>query len=334
MPTIRDVAKHAGVAPITVSRVINNADYVSEEVRERVLKAITELNYVPNSLGPSLRSKRTQILALLLSDITNPFWTTVARGVEDACSANGYYVVLCNTDESQAKQDQYVSVMLRKQVDGFLLVPAQNSMETLLKIRQQEIPVVVLDRTVSDREVDIVRCDSGEGAYQVTSHLIQQGHRDIAILSGPPEISTALDRVEGYRRAMVDAGLPVNKENIFWGTFGQQAGYEDTIRLLRRVPRTTALVAGNNFIAIGAMHALGEANVRVPDNMALVSFDEFPPGLTVEPFFTSVVQPAYQMGHLATELLLSRLSGAPPAAYQEIVLPVEMVIRRSSVRRE
>ena len=119
MPTIRDVAKHAGVAPITVSRVINNAGYVSQEIRERVQQSIAELNYVPNALGPSLRSKKTQILALILSDITNPFWTTVARGVEDACSANGYYVVLCNTDESQSKHDQYISVMLRKQVDGF-----------------------------------------------------------------------------------------------------------------------------------------------------------------------------------------------------------------------
>ena len=333
MPTIRDVAKHAGVAPITVSRVINNANYVSQEIRERVQKSIAELNYVPNALGPSLRSKKTQILALILSDITNPFWTTVARGVEDACSANGYYVVLCNTDEAESKQAQYVSVMLRKQVDGFLLVPVQHSTEMIRKIQQQEIPVIVLDRTVSGVDVDIVRCDSGKGAYQVTNHLLEQGHRNIAILSGPPEISTAVDRVEGYRRAMADAGVTVNEANIIWGNYGHDAGYEDTKRILQMVPRPTALVAGNNFIAIGAMHALGEGNIHVPQDMALVSFDEFPLGLMVEPFFTSVIQPAYQMGYQATELLLSRISGNAAQPYQEIVLPVEVVIRRSSLQR-
>src|SRR5215468_11126931 len=127
MATIRDVARHAGVAPITVSRVVNNSGYVSKEIRERVEKSISELHYIPNALGPSLRSKKTHILALILSDVTNPFWTTVARGVEDACNQQGYYVVLCNSDESQIKQDQYVSVMLRKRVDGFLLVPAQST---------------------------------------------------------------------------------------------------------------------------------------------------------------------------------------------------------------
>ncbi len=333
MPTIRDVAKHAGVAPITVSRVINNADYVSQEIRERVQRSIAELNYVPNALGPSLRSKRTQILALILSDITNPFWTTVTRGVEDACSANGYYVILCNTDESQIKLDQYVSVMLRKQVDGFLLVPVQRSTDMIRKIQLQEIPVIVLDRTVTGVEVDIVRCDSGEGAYQVTGHLLKQGHQNIAILSGPPEISTAVDRVEGYRRAMAEAGMAANEDNIFWGNFEHETGYEGTKRLLRMMPRPTALVAGNNFIAIGAMRALVEANVRVPQDMALVSFDDFPPGLTVEPFFTGVVQPAYQMGYKATELLLSRIAGKAPDTYQEIVLPTEVVIHRSSIQR-
>ncbi len=330
MATIREVARHAGVAPITVSRVVNKSGYVSKDIRERVERSIAALDYIPNALGPSLRSKKTHIFALILSDITNPFWTTVARGVEDACNAHGYYVVLCNTDESQTKQDQYVSVMLRKQVDGFLLVPAQDTNETIRAIQKQDIPIVVLDRTVSDVEVDIVRCDSEEGAYQLTRHLLQQGHRDIAVVSGPKEISTARDRVAGYRRAMEESGLPVDERNIHWGTFGHNAGYDATKEILTTTPRPTALLAGNNFIAIGAMHALTEAEVRVPQDMALVSFDEFPPGLTIEPFFTSVVQPAYQMGYRATELLLSRVQGQTSEPFQEIILPVEIVLRRSS----
>lgn len=132
---------------------------------------------------------------------------------------------------------------------------------------------------------------------------------------------------------MGDAGVTVNDDNIFWGNFGHETGYENTKRILQMTPRPTALVAGNNFIAIGIMHALSESNIHVPQDMALVSFDEFPPGLTIEPFFTSVVQPAYQMGYQAAELLLSRISGSTSNAYQEIVLPIEIVVRRSSLQR-
>src|SRR5229473_3130510 len=148
MPTIRDVAKRAGVAPITVSRVINNSGYVSQDVRQRVEQAIADLNYIPNALGPSLRSKRTQTLALVLSDITNPFWTTVARGVEDAANKRGYHVIIGNTDESPEKQEEYLLFLLKKQVDGFLLVPASSSSSRLLHKRR--VPLVVLDRRIEN----------------------------------------------------------------------------------------------------------------------------------------------------------------------------------------
>jgi LacI family transcriptional regulator len=148
MPTIKDVAKHAGVAPITASRVINNAGYVSENTRRRVEIAIAELGYIPNRVARSLRSKQTNLLALVLTDITNPFWTTVARGVEDAASEGGFSVILCNTDESDAKQDAYVRNLLQRQVDGFLLVPSKSSVGTLTLIYKQGVPVVVLDRKV------------------------------------------------------------------------------------------------------------------------------------------------------------------------------------------
>ena len=149
MPTIKDVAKYAGVAPITASRVINNAGYVSESTRKRVETAIAELGYIPNRVARSLRSKQTHTLALVLTDITNPFWTTVARGVEDAASGDGFSVILCNTDESDSKQDAYVRVLLQRQVDGFLLVPSESSGHALALIQKQDVPVVVLDRKVS-----------------------------------------------------------------------------------------------------------------------------------------------------------------------------------------
>lgn len=330
MPTIREVAKHAGVAPITVSRVINKSGYVSQEVRERVETAIADLHYIPNAIGTSLRSSQTHILALILSDITNPFWTTLARGVEDVANESGYYVVLCNTDESQAKLDQYVTVMLKKRVDGFLLVPAEDTPHTIQTILRQGIPLVVLDRQVPGQAIDIVRGDSEGGAYQLTRHLLEQGHRHIAIIAGQRHVTTSIDRVAGYRRAMLEAGLKVKESQIYWGKFDQSHGYNAAQQVLKSSPRPTALVTGNNFIAVGVMHALRGAGIQVPQGMAVVTFDDFPTNLIIDPFLTSAAQPAYEMGYRATRLLLSRVTAQDPAPCQEIVFPVEIIIRDSS----
>jgi len=329
MPTIRDVAERAGVAPITVSRVINNSGYVSEETRARVEAAIAELQYVPNSLARSLRFKRTDTLALVLTDITNPFWTTVARGVEDAASSQGFNVILCNTDESEEKQEEYLNVLLQKRVDGFLLVPARSTPEPIWQIQSQGVPVVVLDRRIPDVQVDIVRGDSEGGAYELTRLLISMGHRRIAMLAGPKEVSTAADRVAGYRRALREAGLPEDLELAYYGEYTQEGGYHLAQRALAATPPPTALFAANNFIAIGALRALREAGLRVPDDVSLVSFDEIPPAFAIDPFLTVVCQPAYEMGQEATKLLLSRLSEEESGEPREIVLPVKVIVRKS-----
>jgi LacI family transcriptional regulator len=202
MATIHDVAKMAGVAPITVSRVINQSGYFSSETQQRVEEAISQLGYVPNTLARSLRSKRTNTLALILTDITNPFFTTLARGVEDAASDAGFTVVFCNSDESESKEQKYLNVLLQKQVDGFLVVPACSKIDSIERIQRQGVPVVVLDRRIPEANIDIVRCDSEDGAYQLTKLLISLGHRQIAALNGPREVSTSADRAAGYLRAM------------------------------------------------------------------------------------------------------------------------------------
>ncbi len=327
MPTIHDVAKRAGVAPITVSRVINNSGYVSKETRECVEAAIAELGYVPNMLARSLRSKRTHTLALVLTDITNPFWTTVARGVEDAANDGGFNVILCNTDESETEQAKYLTVLLQKQVDGILLVPARSTAEPVELIQKQGVPVVVLDRRVPHAQVDVVRGDSERGAYRLIGLLLTLGHRRIAMLAGPQTVSTAVDRVAGYRRALAEAGLDADVELIYYGEYTQAGGYEMTQQVLTTTPWPTALFAANNFIAIGALRALRDAGLRVPEDMALVCFDDLP---AIDPSLTVAAQPAYEMGQRATELLLARLSGQAPKEYQEIVLPTEMIVRSSS----
>ncbi len=328
MPTIKDVARRAGVAPITASRVINNSGYVSAETRRRVEAAIEELGYVPNRVARSLRSKRTQTLALVLTDITNPFWTTVARGVEDAARMGGFSVILGNTDESEPREYEYVQVLLQKQVDGFLLVPTRHGARSVALIQRQKVPLVVLDRTV-EANVDTVRSDSIGGARALTHHLISLGHRRIAMLTGPREVSTAVDRALGYRQALEEAGIPVEGDLIRFGPYTQQAGYAMTLSILSLSPRPTAIFAGNNFIAVGALRALREAGLQVPEDVSLVAYDDLPPNFLVEPFLTVAAQRAYEMGQVATQLLLTRLAEQEPGQPQEIVLPTELIIRRS-----
>jgi LacI family transcriptional regulator len=330
MPTIRDVAKRAGVATMTVSRVINNSGYVSDATRAKVESAIAELGYVPNMLGPSLRFNQTNTLALVLTDITNPFWTTLARGVEDAAQEKGYSVILCNTDESIQKQDQYLTMLLKRRIDGILFVPADNRPEPVQLIQKHKIGVVMLDRTVTNVDVDIVRGDSFGGAYQLAKHLVELGHEHIAILSGPKNISTSVERVAGFRQAMEEVGLDHNLKNIYWGSFSRSLGCETAEQALKTVPRPTAFLAVNNFIANGAIQTFSQAGLRVPEDVSLVSFDDIPAIINPVPFLTVAIQPAYEMGHQATQLLLARLAKEGPEDRQEIILPTKIFIRKSS----
>ena len=330
MPTIHDVAKRAGVGSITVSRVINNNGYISLETRERVTKAIEELGYIPNTLARSLRSRRTNTLALIVTDITNPFFTTLARGVEDTANEADYTVIFCNTDESPVKEEKYLNVLLQKQVDGFLLVPTLSQPNAIRHIQKHGTPVVVLDRRVPGVEVDIVRCDSVDGAYQLTQYLLSLGHRQIAVMSGAVGVSTADDRVAGYQKALAEAKIDIGIRYIFRGDFSQESGYEMTLQAINLPLRPTALIATNNFITIGAMKALQEVEMEVPEDISLVGFDDLPPTMVIFPFFTVASQPAYEMGCKATELLLKRLANQQAGSFQEIILPTKLIIRHSS----
>ena len=330
MATVRDVAKLAGVSPITVSRVINNAGYISDETRRRVEEAIRQLGYVPNTLARSLRLRQTNTLALVLTDITNPFWTTVVRGVEDAASDAGFNVILCNTDESEVEQEKYLNVLLQKRVDGVLLVPVRCTRETVQVILNQNVPLVILDRHIPGVEVDSVRCDTEGGGYDLVRLLLAKGHRKIAMLSGPKGVSSADDRVAGYQRALADAGLNLHNELVFYGEFTQASGYSMMKQALAVEPHLSAIFGGNNFITMWAFKSARDAGLRVPEDIAMVGFDDLPVELVIDPFFTVAAQSAYAMGKQATELLLGRIAGQDIPQFQEIILPTEIIVRRSS----
>jgi LacI family transcriptional regulator len=336
MSTISDVAQRAGVSAMTVSRVINNSGYSSRETRARVEVAITELGYVPNALARQLRSRRTKTLALVVSDISNPFFTTIARGVEDVAVRHGFSVMFCNTDESEKVEARYLLMLIERQVDGVLLVPARSSGTSFRLLRAHKMPVVVLDRRVAARGVDSVRCDSEAGAYALTRHLIALGHRRIAVLTGRRTISTSVDRVAGCRRALEEAGLTLGDELVRYGGFNfgspnQADGHRMAQHVLASAsPRPTAIFAANNFIAFGAIRALREAGVRVPEEMSIVAFDDLPTEWVSDPFLTVAAQPAYEIGHQAATMLLDRLSGDRVAEGEDVVLPFQLIIRRSS----
>jgi len=333
--TLHDVAARAGVSAITVSRALNNTGYVSPETRERIHAAVAELNYVPNAVASSLRSNRTQLFAVLLTDITNPFWTTVARGVEDAAMEKGYGVILCNTDEDRAKEARYLDLLLRRRIDGLVVAPTTESTEILQNLRRRHVPFVLVDRLVSGIVADSVRGDSRGGAYQLTRHLLSTGYRRIGMLTGPLTVSTAEERVAGYLDALADEGIACDPDLIFYGHYKETWGYEVTQELMsRNSHRSTpdAIFAANNFIALGVLEALSAMKLRVPEDVAVVCFDDGPQLTAASPgsgpFLTTAVQPASDMGRIAIQLLLDRLAN-PDREPQDIVLPTELIIRAS-----
>lgn len=329
MTTIGDVARRAGVSPVTVSRVINDLGNVSPATRERVEQAIQELGYVPSGVAQSLRSKRTRSLALLVPDIQNSFWTTVARGVEDAAQSKGYSVFLCNTDENPAKQRRYLDVVISQRVDGVIIAPYDSDAANLAQLRDRSIATVVIDRRIDGWDADTVNCDSVAGARALTQHLIGLGHQRIAVITGPANTTTAADRVAGYRLAMAEAGLAPDERLIKYGEFRPAVGERLTHELFDAGLAPTAIFAANNVIAIGVIAALEKRQLRVPHDIALVCFDDLPNTSLLFPFFTVAAQPVYEVGVNAAQLLFSRLEAEALLRPRHVVLPTRLVIRHS-----
>lgn len=332
MVTITDVAKQAGVSPVTVSRVVNNTDYVSVKTREKVEKAIADLGYIPSAMARGLRINRTYTLALILPDITNVFWTTVARGAEDAAHSNNYSILFYNVDEDLKKQERALDTVLSQQVDGVMIAPHEAQITQLHRLLNRRVPVVVVDRRLDgaagDHPIDFVRSDSVSGAKALTEHLLRLGHRDIAMLSGNPGTSTAADRVLGYRLALASAGIDFDERLVLYNEYRVASGEQLTHQLLEKNIKFTAVFAGNNAIGTGAVRELLRQGLRIPEDVVVVAFDDNQYAGEYFPFFTVVAQDAYQIGHRAVELLMDRIKGEHPAP-REIILPSQLVVRYS-----
>ncbi len=317
---------------MTVSRVINNRARVAATTRHQVEKAIKDLGYVPNGLARGLQRGRTHTIALIVSDISNPFFTLVARGVEDMAQSHGYALILGNSDESVQKEQQYVNVMLSNRIDGLLLTPAGNgSSKTLRFLTRHLTKFVLIDRDIEGVSADAVVGDSIGGARMLTQHLLNLGHRRIALVTGQREVPTARDRLRGYEEALQAESIAPHYSLIMEQNYTREGGYRATQQLLTLPPeeRPTAIFACNNFLGIGVIEALRDAQLEVPRDMAVVCFDDIEFASALHPFLTVLAQPARTFGSIATQLLLERLDGAETSLPHKVVLPPTLIIRAS-----
>lgn len=331
MATIYDIAKMADVSPMTVSRVINHSKNVSEATRAKVNHAIQELNYIPNSSARYLTSKKSNILSLVITDITNPFFTKLARGAEDKAKEMGYRLLLCNSDEDINKESDYTNMLISTGVDGVMITPSEDASSTNLQtLHNNHIPFILLDRKIPGINCDEIHGDSQNGTRKALEHLINKGHERIAIINGPLNVSTARERQQTYIDTITAYQLPLHDDFILQSHYKNE---HTNISRLLSIPleeRPTAIFAANNFIAINTIKELRAKNIRVPEDISVVCFDDLDPSLDLSPFLTVVSQPAYQFGYLGTEMLIERIEQTAPSEFRKVVLPSELIVRDST----
>jgi LacI family transcriptional regulator len=311
---------------MTVSRTLNDPARVSPETRARVLSAVEEMGYIPNAVARSLTLGRTRVIAIVVSDIQNPFFTTVSRGVEDVAQRHGYTLMVGNTDERPEKERQYVEVLVSRRVDGVIL--STTGADHVRLLQERGIPVILVDRLIPGIEADSVVLDAYDGGRRIVTHLLEEGWRDVAFIGGVPGNSTVEARLAGCRDTMQEAGLELS---VRMGRLDRESGEALMAGLCdeHRVPE--AIVAANNLVAVGAVVEMRRRDLRVPEDVGLACFGEIELASLLDPFLTVVREPAYEVGRVAMELLQERIGGsdAPP---RHRVLPVELVPRRSTQR--
>ncbi|HLH99274.1 MAG TPA: LacI family DNA-binding transcriptional regulator [Acidimicrobiales bacterium] len=329
--TIREVAARAGVSVATVSRVLNDRPDVAAPIRRRVLDAAAELHYQPNRAARSLRTRATKVLGCMIADVTNPFFTAIARGVEDAAQQAGYSVLLANTDEELPKEQRYLEVAVAERLAGVVLSPASSTATDLSVLAGAGIPVVAVDRRLQGAAVDSVTVNNFRAASEATWHLIEQGCERVAFLGGPPSTTTGARRLAGYRAAIRQAGRPDAPELVVRGDFRVEGGRQAMTTLLETTDFDGVLVA-NGPMTLGAMEVLADRGRVVPDQVAVVSFDEDSWARAHRPTLSVVAQPTYEIGQRAAQLLLERI-GDPGLEPRRLVLPATLHVRASSLRR-
>jgi LacI family transcriptional regulator len=329
--TISDVAAAADVSKATVSRVLNGASSVDAGLAARVHSVVRELGYRPNGIARNLRRAQTSVWCLIISDIRNPFFTDVVRGIEDRASASGYSLVLCNSDESLDKEATYLDLAVAEVMAGVVIAPASSQDTRIDTVLDRGIPVVAMDRLVARDPVDAVVVDSVGGALAATAHLLDAGYARVGCVTGPQHTTSGAGRLEGWRRAHAAAGVQADPGLVRHADFMEAGGLAAARELLSAAAPPDAFFVANNLMTLGVLEAVAEAGLRIPDDIGLVTFDDPAWARLTHPALTAVAQPTYEMGLRAAELLEARIAGAAGAP-EHVVMQATLQVRESSVR--
>jgi LacI family transcriptional regulator len=329
MPTIREVAEKAGVSYTTVSHVINNTRYVSENVRDRVLVAMKELGYRPNALARSLRRGETKTIGLILPDSANPFFAEVGRGIENAAFHSGYNVILCNTEGDINKERVYTEVLQNKQVDGIVFVATGDQPDALQEIAEGNLPVVVIDRDLCQLELDTVIADNLSGGAQAARCLLRNHEPKVACITGPSNLTPSAQRVTGFQQALSELNINIREDWIVRGDFHPETGYKAAYQLLQSTDRPNAIFSCNDMMAIGVLRAAAELGLSIPGDLQVVGFDDIELASYTHPPLSTVAQPKKEIGETSVRLLLERINDNNLPARREI-LPTKLILRKTT----
>ncbi len=329
--TIQDISRAAGTSASTVSRVLTGSATVSKEKRDAIEQVIKRLNYRPSHIARSLKTSTTYSVGLLLNEIDNPFYSAVARGIEEETNRYGYSLILCNTNEDPVRELQYLHVLQDKRVDGIILGPTGGNSDFIIEVAQQ-IPVVLIDRTIPDSSISAVIVDNEDGAYKATRYLLEKGYRSIALITWQQDITSMQQRFEGYQRALHEAGLAVDPANLIKvPRLTSETTAEFTLRFLKRQHSTpTAIFALNNQLGLGVLSAIHTLHLRIPDDMAVVIFDDLSMFSFYTPTISVISQPAFEIGQQAIRCLLRQINQPENYIPETVVLPTALIVRESA----
>lgn len=332
MATIKEVAEHAGVSVATVSRVVNNNGYVSDELRQRVVEAMKLLDYKPSAVARSLRRQESLTIGLLVPGMHQPFFATLAYLIQKTLFASNYRTLMCSSEEDGENESAYVDMLVRQRVDGVIVAPTGYASEAISALLSKA-PVVLVDRDLPDIQVNRVLADNFQGGYDAASHLLKLGHKHIALIGGPSYSAAMQQRTRGVEQAFRDAGMELDPAMIFMSQSGLsefETGFQPAMTLLRRSNRPTAIFALNDVGAVGVMHAASEVGLRLPEDLSVVGFDDVPLASYVIPALTTIRQPIHEMAAAAAKLLLDRIKSGTPEPYETVTLGMKLVKRGST----
>jgi len=324
------VAKKAGVSIATVSRVINNHPNVNKETRLKVEQIIKELNYSPNRVAKRLRNTKSSgnLIGVLIPDIQNPFYVEVFRGIEDVAYENKYALIMCNFSQDEKKEKLYLDILQSESIDGLIAAPVHEHDHRVINIVKTGLPIVCVDRGLSGVDVDVVLVDNKLGAYSAVDFLAKKGYKRIAYISGIPLIPSSKQREQGYIEALKNNNLTIDAELIKYGDSRHESGVKLTAELLDLSNPPDAIFTGNNLITLGALETIHSRKLSIPKDIAILGFDDMYWAISLNPPLTAVRQPAYEIGKMAAEQLISRIK-EPARPNVSIILKTELMIRSS-----